>query len=204
MKKKTQEMLIDFSHSENMSDPIKMNGQQIQRVSSAKLLGLTISDDLSWNLHIKNITSKSNQRLYCLRLLKRAKVSIDKLIHMYCAIVRPNLEYACQVWHGSLDKELCSQVESVQERALNIIMPDANYDLALQISGLPTLETRRREMCQKLFIEMQNSDHKLHHLLPPERPQFTNFRSTGKYEAPIVKTDRRKNSFVNWCLFNLQ
>ena len=36
---------------------------ELESVSAAKYLGVTISDDLSWGTHIANITKKANQSL---------------------------------------------------------------------------------------------------------------------------------------------
>ena len=129
---------------------------------------------------------------------------MDKMLKIYCSLVRPTTEYACQVWHGALTGEQSDSIESVQRRALEIIMPDASYELACQIAELPTLKDRRWELCKKLFNELQNPSHKLHHLLSSVKKQSHNLRSRNKYTLPKLRTDRAKSSFINWCLFNLQ
>ena len=202
--KKTKEMIINFAKKPSTIPDLLINDQVIERVSSTKLLGVTISKTLSWEEHINNITGKASQRLYFLRLLKRANVNMDSLLRIYCSLIRPTVEYACQLWHGGLTGEQSDTVEAIQIRALAIIMPDAAYDLALQIAELPTLADRRRDICRKLFIEMQSPSHKLHHLLPSERDNRERLRSEAKYPKPKVHTKRAKSCFVNWCLFNLQ
>ena len=162
-------------------------------MSHTKLLGVTICDNLSWDAHISSITAKASQRLYFLRILKRANISMDKFLSIYCSLVWPVVEYACQVLHGGLSKEQSNSVENIQERALKIIMPDATYELA----ELPTLASRRLDMCKKLFTEIQDDNHRLHHLLPPIKTH------RHKYELPKVLSRTRK-SFINWCLYNLQ
>ena len=82
-------------------------------------------------------------------------------------------------------------------------MPDATYDLALQVSELPTLEKQRIEMCKKLFIEIQDKNHRLHHLLPSVKAHKHNIHDGNKYKLPRVLIRTRK-SFINWCLYNLQ
>ena len=159
---------------------------------------------MSWEEHVNTITSRASQRLYFLRLLKRARVPMDDLLRVYCSLIRPTVEYACQVWHGGLTGGQSDSIESIQERALDIIMPDAEYDLALQISELPKLSDRRRDLCKKLFLEIQQPDHKLHHLLPEVKTNVCGLRSNHKYPKPKCNTDRAKDCFVNWCLFNLQ
>ncbi len=50
--------------------------------------------------------------------LKRSEVSKGDLLKVYLTVVRPVLEYACQVWHNNLQQYLCNELESVQKRAL--------------------------------------------------------------------------------------
>ena len=201
--KKTKELVICFAHEAPDANRLVINGEEIERVSITKLLGVTISDDLTWETHINIISRKASQRLFFLRLLARCKVPMDKMISIYCTIIRPVVEYACQLWHGGLTGGQSDLIESIQKRAMRIIMPEANYELALQIAELPTLEQRRRKLCRKLFTEMQNESHKLHHMLPPIKVD-NSVRAGKKYPLPKIKLERTKKSFVNWCLFNLQ
>ncbi len=65
-----------------------------------------------------------------LRLLKRSNANIDTLIVVYTTIIRPVLEYTCQVWHCNIQKYLS---EKIKKRALKIIPPSQMYDEALVI-----------------------------------------------------------------------
>ena len=188
---KTKEMIINFSKSDVNVPDLVINGQKIERVTGTKLLGVTITNDLSWSEHVDIITGKASQRLFFLRLLRRANVNMDQMIQIYCSLIRPTVEYACQVWHGNLGKGQSDLIESIQERALKIIMPDASYDLAREIASLPTLADRRKQLCKKMFQEIQNTSHKLHHLLPAVKTN--SLRSGQKYPLPKCKTDRGKN-----------
>ena len=42
------------------TDSVSLGGTPIERVELAKLLGVTISADLSWNSHIQNTIAKCN------------------------------------------------------------------------------------------------------------------------------------------------
>jgi NADH:ubiquinone oxidoreductase subunit D len=54
-----------------MFDPIIVNGEILEVVDSAKILGLSVSNNLKWNNHIDQIISKARKRLYFLsQLLK--------------------------------------------------------------------------------------------------------------------------------------
>ena len=105
----------------------------IGRVSSFKILGVIVSNNLKWTEHVHYISAKANSRLHFLKQLKRAGLSNDDILHFYLAVIRPVLEYAAPVWHSSLTNELSDQLESLQKRALRIIfgysrVTDISYD----------------------------------------------------------------------------
>jgi hypothetical protein len=52
----------------------------VDLVKHFKLLGVYISDDLSWNKHVGYITKKGTKRLYILRQLKIAGISDKGLV----------------------------------------------------------------------------------------------------------------------------
>ena len=95
-------MRICFKKETPDIPPITINDIQIEQVHSTRLLGVTISQDRTWQLHIDGITTKTSQRLYFIILLKRAGIEPHHLVKIYTTIIRSFIEYACQVWHTSL------------------------------------------------------------------------------------------------------
>ena len=89
------------------------------------------------------ICINASKRLYALRILKRSGAPPKDLITVYCAFIRPVLEYACQVWHFSLPQYLADEIESVQRRALRIVLPNLLYAEALDSTNLHTFKQRR-------------------------------------------------------------
>ena len=61
---KCKELVIDFKTHKHSFDPLYISSNSLTVVSSAKVLGLTISDDLSWNLHVSDIIRKANKRIF--------------------------------------------------------------------------------------------------------------------------------------------
>ena len=97
---KCKEMVIDFSinHQRTSGAPTIIIGERaLERVDHAKLLGVIISNDLTWGKHVENIISKAGKRLYMLYQLKRAGISQNDMVKIYISVVRPVLEYACPV-----------------------------------------------------------------------------------------------------------
>jgi hypothetical protein len=122
-----QRVCISFAPTTREFQPITINAKIVERVTSVKLLGLTISNKLKWNSHISHVCKKVAPRLYFLRQLKRAKLPASDLILSYSTCIRPVIEYAWQAFHDSLPKYLSDDLERLQKRAFRIIFPDQQY-----------------------------------------------------------------------------
>ena len=77
-----QEMQFSFAKSQQESELLCIYSDVIEVVDSVKLLGLNISSDLTWEIHINEIVKKASKRLYFLVQLKRAKGS-STLVVLY-------------------------------------------------------------------------------------------------------------------------
>ena len=88
-------------HVTRLKTPIEtkcfLHDTMLDSVSSAKYLGVTISDDLSWSTHIDNITKSANQTLCFLKRNIRVHNKDLKSV-AYKTLVRPQLKYASIVW----------------------------------------------------------------------------------------------------------
>ena len=92
-------MPISFTKSQQEFEPILINGDALEVVDSVKLLGLNISSDLTWNIHINEILKKASKRLYFLLQLKRAKVTRTDLELFYSSCIRSIMDYAVPAYH---------------------------------------------------------------------------------------------------------
>ena len=83
---KTKEMVLDFCPQRRRTyNPLMIDGTPVERVSSFKYLGVHISEDLSWTVHMDTVVKKARQRLHHLGLLRRFKVSQRILTSFYSA-----------------------------------------------------------------------------------------------------------------------
>ena len=69
---KCKELRISFAWNPEAFDPVSIDGNEIEVVNSAKLLGIIISDNLTWNAHVNDVVKKASKNLYFLVQLKRA------------------------------------------------------------------------------------------------------------------------------------
>ena len=67
--------------------PVTINDVQLERVSSFKLLGLNITDALSFQEHTEYIFKKANTRLYFLKRLRYSGLRSDELITYYTTFI---------------------------------------------------------------------------------------------------------------------
>ena len=95
---KCKELVIDFKKVKHHFDVVTVNSQELERVDSVKLLGVTITNKLQWNCHVSDVIKKANKRMYFLILLKRANIPAHDIICFYLTRIRPVLEYCAPLY----------------------------------------------------------------------------------------------------------
>ena len=176
----------------------KMGAHTLERVSSAKYLGLTITEDLRWNQHIDNICKKGNGVLaFVKRNLRIPSKSIKT--NAYKTLVRPTLEYASSVWDPHTQTNI-DKIEAIQRRAARFVMNRFHNTSSptemLEELKWPSLASRRET--QRLIII-----HKMHHnhivfnlnsyLTPSQRP--SRLENSASYNIPRSIKDFHLHSF---------
>ena len=104
--RKCKELMISFARNEPEFDPIWVNRQTLETVTSVKLLGLNISSDLKWNVHVSELVRKVSTRLYFLRQLKKSHVATRELLFFYITCIRSILGYGSPVFQRPLPSYL--------------------------------------------------------------------------------------------------
>ena len=103
---------------------IPFQGNSIEATSSAKLLGITINDSLSWTDHINNVIKKCNSYLYLLSRIKNF-LSIETRKRFYNAYILPHFDFCCIIW-GNCTSSLEDKLIKFQKRAARVIL-DSDY-----------------------------------------------------------------------------
>ena len=125
--------IMQVTHNRDKSVPhysLVPRGERLSSVSSVKVLGITISHDLSWSLHVVEVVNKANK---VLGLIKRTIGSVNKEIFstLYKALVRPILEYASPVWCPYLVKNIVL-LEKVQRRASRLALGQRRGEMSYE------------------------------------------------------------------------
>ncbi len=85
---KTKEMIISFQNNPPPIPPLNINGTVIERVKSSKFLGIIISGDLKWYLHVDSICSKASRHIHLLSRLRRSEMEHLELVQYYTSVIR--------------------------------------------------------------------------------------------------------------------
>ena len=76
----------------------------LEVIYETKLLGVTLSSDLSWSKHIDTITKRATRNLWVLIRFKTLGGTTHQLVQVYITRVRSILEFAAPVFHSSLTR----------------------------------------------------------------------------------------------------
>ena len=81
--------------------------------------------------------------------------------------------------------------------------------MGLDRHKLSPLKERHTKLSKHFFLNIKDDIHidnidMIYHLLPAPKNREHNVRDNKKYSIPSTRTNRYKNSFVPYCLFNFQ
>ncbi len=141
-----------------------LNGNPISSRISGRDLGVNLSSDLSWSLHIQKLLQKAYGSFHLIRQTfppDSTPTHIKK--HLYLALVLPLLTYASPVWRPKLLKDIIA-LEFFQRRATRYLL---NYPKSADYtSRLTTLQILpimyRLELNDLMFYVTSKKNASLH------------------------------------------
>jgi ribonuclease P/MRP protein subunit RPP40 len=162
--KKTKEMLLGSVTYHPLT-----NKGIVKQVTSFKLLGVVITNNLLWEQHVTTICAKVNKRLNLSKLLKRAGVTTADLLQYYESVIRPVVEYACPVRQSGLTIAQRDRLESLQRHAIKMITNSNDYELQCALYGIQLIGVRLDSLARSIFNRIRNNHDCLHYLIPNQR-----------------------------------
>ena len=143
-------VVMNFGTLKNKSKyEYKMNNQTLEVAKHNPYLGVELSDNMKYNLHINTITSKASRVLgFVKRNLKHCPKTVKERPHQ--SLVRPKLEYSSPIWNPQQRTQI-KQIEQVQRNAACFVLnkpfnrqSPTSVTTMLQQLNWPTLEDRRK------------------------------------------------------------
>ena len=126
--------------------PLNFFGSTLEEVDHVDLLGLTLSNDLSWNQVVTKMAKTAGQKLGFLRRVSPYILPAQRAI-IYKSMIRSKMEYASSAWMGATPTSL-AQLDSIQNRAKRIIGLPVDE---LKASRIQPLSDRRAVGATTLF-----------------------------------------------------
>ena len=172
----------------------QLNGEILRSVPNTPYLGVTISTDLKFNIHLNKNVPKSYQ---CLAFVRRnLKYCPEKLRCLsYISLIRSKLEYASSVWDPHLRKDI-HYLEMVQRRAARFIKRDYSYESSVtQMLDLSSLENRRKINKLTVLYKIRNDLVCIKATGYLERADPRTRDASRNYKLKSAKTELFKHSF---------
>ena len=193
-----------------------LEGTDLENVESIKYLGVTITSDLRWNIHVSNVCTKANRTL---GFLKRNLYSCPQEVKeaAYKGLVRPVLDYGSSVWDPS-GVVLQEELESVQKRAARFVTGNYNYETGSMTGILGQLKwesLKKRRKDNRLILLYKSlkgkssiptddlipktrccrNQHSMEFQTPIPKTRCCRNQHSMEFQTPIANTDVYKGSF---------
>ena len=148
---KTEWMVFYRNIKEPRGIRFTLDGKPLKQVTSKKFLGLIFDRMLNWELHIEYLRGKCLKAMNILYMISRGnkEITSEVLLRIYRALIRPILEYGCEVY-GTAPSGQLLKLDPIHHKGLRICLVayrtspiESLYVLADELSL-----TRRRQMLQ--------------------------------------------------------
>lgn len=150
---------IVFSRSRTLDPPhpdLFLSGEEIEEVEDVRLLGVTLDSKLTFEKHIRSLSSAIAQKTGLLRKCFRTFACDSTVIKSFYAFILPHFEYCAPVWMSAANCHL-----KLLDRALNsikFISPALSLDL----------DHRRQVGALSILFKVFNDTRHPMHLIMPE------------------------------------
>lgn len=183
---KTKEIVVDFRKEHTLHAPLTINGATVERVSSTKFLGVHITEDLSWTKNSTALAKKSQQRLYFLRKLKRARAPAPIMYTFYRGTIESILTSCITVWFGTCNascRKTLQRIVRTAEKIIGVSLPS--------LQDIYSTRLTRKALC--ITADATHPMHSFFSLLPSGR----------RLRSLQARTNRLKDSFIHQAVRKL-
>ena len=133
-----------------------INGQTLSFVDSHKHLGVILTADSEWKVTAREVISKGTKKSWVAEV-DGARIALFSGDKLYLCYVRPSLEYAAPVWHGSILENDAVKLERIQcsvARSLLKAEWTTPKETLLRSLNWPSLRWRCEVHAMLLFLDL--------------------------------------------------
>jgi len=197
---KTKSMLLTTrqkrAHLPNGTLSVNFSGTNVECVSSHKVLGVVVNENLCWKEHCHVICTKVQKSLFLLRKLKNVLPKSAKL-QFYNSFILPHLDYCSTIWFND-HTDVTKPLNILQKRAMRLILNlpfDTPSSQLYKALNWMSIDYRCKfNICTSVFKSIHN--------LTPAYLSFFHFNSNrtraaarGDLIIPHARKDIFKNTF---------
>ena len=141
--------------------PLFFYGTAIPERPKVKIVGVTLTYNMSWSDHVNGVISKAKRSIYLLRRAATVLNPVSRLV-IYKSHIRSQMEYCCPLWMGA-DTVLLRKLDAIQSKAVRII------GVKSVCVNLQSLGHRRSvaALCVMHRLVQKIAPQALHPLIPP-------------------------------------
>ena len=191
-----------FSRSkEQFATRLNIDNTILERKNASKILGVWISDDLSWSRNCQEICIKAYSRISMITKLKYVGVQLEDLIDIYVLYIRSVTEYCSVAFHSSLTGEQTNKIERIQKTCLRIILGDMyiDYPSALEMTGLESLYDRRPKRCLDFSLKCLKHNRNTRLFPLKDNAREASSKNSEIFSVNFASTNAYRDSTIPYC-----
>ena len=186
--KKTQLLSISSGKCETRCWLTLKDGSTLLSDGSLKLLGFMFSNKPDVKSQINHLVNRASSRCFVLRHLSNFKADKNRLLNIYCSLIRSIMEYSSVTFGPMITKYDKNRLENIQKKCLRTIYGyGLSYEELLEKSNIETLENRRQKALRKFANKAANNPQFMH-WFPLNKNRTGRHRKV--YEELFARSDR--------------
>ena len=119
-------MLMATRQKQQLSLNLNFETMPVEQVSKHRLLGVTVDEQLKWQMHINNIFRTVSRNISLLSKLSQI-VSHQAKLGFFFPHIMSHINYVSNAWYGCACVHM-KQLHALHKRAIQFLMPSPNMD----------------------------------------------------------------------------
>ena len=111
------------------------NGEQLQVIEKAKLLGVHFNSNLTWDDNTSAIIKRAMSKMWLLRRMKCVNLDQHMIFDYFIKEIQPTVECDVQVWNSAITKKQSNDIERTQKVALRKFLAELTKDMIMFVTS---------------------------------------------------------------------